>query len=672
MGKNALARETSPYLLQHANNAVDWHPWDRGALDKAQASNKPILLSVGYAACHWCHVMAHESFEDKTTASVMNKLFVNIKVDREERPDIDAVYQTSLTLLGQQGGWPLTMFCTPQGEPFWGGTYFPKDARFGRPPFIDVLREMARVFLEEPNAIAKNTTAILSALRDASRPKIGGPISSAAFDNFAQNLARRIDPTEGGMHGAPKFPQPSLFKQLWRAYCRNHDPNLRNLVTLTLDRMAQGGIYDHLGGGFARYSVDDLWLVPHFEKMLYDNAQLIELYTLVWQEMHSALYATRVDETVHWVIDKMTNSDASAFCATIDADSEGEEGKFYVWNENEIDTLLGAHTTQFKHTYDVTPIGNWEGKTILNRRKSPRLGTTEDEIFLAKCRAKLLTARDQRVSPARDDKVLADWNGMMITALVKAALCFNKAEWLSAARASFDFIVTHMQKNNRLGHSWRLGQLKHAGTLDDYAQMIRAALALYEAQGSSNDLAQAVAWADQIENHFRDFEAGGYFFTADDAHDLIARTKTAIDNATPSGNGAIAEAQAWLFYLTGEDQYRTRAQATIAAFSGELDRNSLPYATLLNASELLDNALQVIIVGTRGAEVDRLLRTIYSASLPNCVLQVVNPGDKLPDGHPANDKDMINGAPTAYLCQGPVCSAPHTDPNTLGAELAKR
>ena len=672
MGRNALGRETSPYLLQHADNPVDWRPWGRAALDEAQAGNKPILLSVGYAACHWCHVMAHESFEDEATARVMNELFVNIKVDREERPDIDAIYQASLALLGQQGGWPLTMFCTPKGEPFWGGTYFPNDARFGRPQFTVVLREMARLFAQEPDGIAKNTAAILGALGKMSRPKAGGPVSRAILDRIAQHLAREVDTVEGGMRGAPKFPQSSIFKQLWRAYRRSRDTSQRELVTVTLDRMAQGGIYDHLGGGFARYSVDAVWLVPHFEKMLYDNAQLIELFTMVWQETRSTLYAARVAETVGWVLREMINPDAPAFCATIDADSEGEEGRFYVWDEAEIDALLGSDAAPFKRTYDVTHGGNWEGKTILNRRKAARLGDAEDEARLAQCRAKLLAARDRRVKPARDDKVLADWNGMMIAALAEAGRCFDRPEWLAAARASFDFVAAHMQTDGRLGHSWRMGRLKHAGTLDDHAHMIRAALALYEAEGKPADLAQAIAWTDQVERHFRDGEAGGYFFTADDARDLIARTKTAIDNATPSGNGTMAEVQARLFYLTGDDRARARAQATIAAFSGELSRNFLPYATLLNAGELLDDALQVVVAGTRGAGVDTLLRSVYGATLPNRVLQVVGPDDQLPDGHPANGKGMIDGAPTVYLCQGPVCSPPLTDPVTLAVELAKR
>ncbi len=672
MTANALGQETSPYLLQHAGNPVHWRPWGRAALDEAQADNKPILLSVGYAACHWCHVMAHESFEDAATARVMNELFVNIKVDREERPDIDAIYQASLALLGQQGGWPLTMFCTPKGEPFWGGTYFPNDARYGRPQFTVVLREMARLFAQEPDDIAKNTAAILGALGDMSRPKVGGPVDGAMLDEIARHLAREVDAVEGGMHGAPKFPQPSLFKQLWRAYRRSRDVDQRDLVTVTLDRMAQGGIYDHLGGGFARYSVDDIWLAPHFEKMLYDNAQLIELYTMVWQETRSPLYEARVAETVDWVLREMINPDAPAFCATIDADSEGEEGRLYVWDEAEIDALLGSDAAAFKHAYDVTSAGNWEGKTILNRRMAPRLGDAQDEARLARCRIKLLAARERRVHPARDDKVLADWNGMMIAALAEAARCFDKPHWLAAARTAFDFVTAHMQTDGRLGHSWRKGQLKHAGTLDDYAHMMRAALALYEATGQAADLAQAMSWSEQVERHFRDGDKGGYFFTADDAQDLIARTKSAMDNATPSGNGTLAEVQARLFYLTGDDRMRARAQATIAAFSGELQRNFLPYSTLLNAAELLDNALQVVVAGPRGDGTDTLLRAVYGASLPNRVLQVVGPGEQLSEGHPATGKGMIDGAPAVYLCQGPVCSPPLTDPVSLAVELAKR
>ncbi len=672
MARNQLAGETSPYLLQHADNPVDWHPWGRAALDKAQAEGKPILLSIGYAACHWCHVMAHESFEIEATARLMNELFVNIKVDREERPDLDTIYQGALALLGEHGGWPLTMFCTPEGEPFWGGTYFPNEPRFGRPSFADVLRRVAQIFADEPHKVQKNARAILGRLGDMARPQGGGPVDRATLDLIAGRLAGEIDPVQGGLRGAPKFPQSTLLKQLWRAHKRRRDPATRQLVTLTLDRMAQGGIYDHLGGGFARYAVDGIWLVPHFEKMLYDNAQLIEIYTLVWQETRSPLYARRVAETAGWVLRDMLNPDAPGFCATVDADSEGEEGKYYVWREAEIDDLLGTDAAQFKRAYDVTPDGNWEGRTILTRHHAPELGNDAHEAALARCRAILLAARDKRVAPGRDDKVLADWNGLMIAALAEAGRSFANPAWLAASRNAYAFVVAHMQEDGRLGHSWRAGRLKHAGTLDDYAQMIRAALALYEAEGNDGDMEQAVAWVEQVDRHFRDGSGGGYFFTADDTDDVITRTKSAIDNPVPSGNGTMAEVLARLFYLTGEDRYRTQAEATIATFTGELNRNYLPYSTLLNAAELLLRALQVVVAGDRGDGVEPLLAPVYGASLPNRVLQVVGPGQTLPEGHPAWGKGMIDGAPAVYLCEGQVCSPPITDPVTLAAELAKR
>ena len=371
MAANQLDKETSPYLLQHAGNPVDWRPWGVAALTQAQAADKPIMLSIGYAACHWCHVMAHESFEDEAIAALMNELFVNIKVDREERPDLDAIYQSALALMGERGGWPLTMFCTPAGEPFWGGTYFPPAARFGRAGFPDVLRQIARIYRSEPDKITQNVVAVRDALTGLSQPRQASIVTLADIGTIAEKLAGNFDPAHGGLRGAPKFPQPSLLRLLWLAHTQTGAAAARDAVTLSLDKMAQGGIYDHLGGGFARYSVDDVWLVPHFEKMLYDNAQLIELYTLLWQETACALHAQRVAETVAWVLRDMVNADSGAFSATLDADSEGVEGKYYVWTPAEIDALLGDDVLAFRAAYDVRDGGNWEGTTILNRSHAP-------------------------------------------------------------------------------------------------------------------------------------------------------------------------------------------------------------------------------------------------------------------------------------------------------------
>src|ERR1700730_16238273 len=413
--QNRLARETSPYLLQHQHNPVDWWAWGPEALAAAKQTGRPILLSVGYAACHWCHVMAHESFEDDDTARVMNELFVNIKVAREERPDIDQIYMAALHHLGEQGGWPLTMFLTPDGEPIWGGTYFPRSSRYGKLSFVDVLREIARLFREEPEKIEQNRAALMARLAGAARKPGTVTIGVAELNNAAQQLGGIIDPVNGGPRAAPKFPQAALFELLWRAGLRTGQGRYFSAVDVTLHHICEGGIYDHLGGGFSRYSVDERWLVPHFEKMLYDNAQLLELLAIAHARFHKPFYRQRAQETVDWLAREMTTGEG-AFSASLDADSEGEEGKFYVWSYDAVIKELGAEDGEFfaRH-YDVTPDGNFEGHNILNRLK-PVARSDEDEHRLATLRAKLFAARAPRVRPDLDDKVLADWNGLMIAA----------------------------------------------------------------------------------------------------------------------------------------------------------------------------------------------------------------------------------------------------------------
>ena len=447
---NRLSEASSPYLLQHKHNPVDWWSWGPEALAEAKASNRPILLSVGYAACHWCHVMAHESFEDETTAQVMNELFVNIKVDREERPDIDQIYMTALHLLGEQGGWPLTMFLTPQAEPVWGGTYFPKDARFGRPAFVDVLREVARLFREEPSRIEQNRAALLSRLADKARPVGRVTIGVKELNAAAMQAGNMFDSINGGLRGAPKFPQPAILEMLWRAGLRTNDVRFFETVEHTLERMCEGGIYDHLGGGFSRYSVDEKWLVPHFEKMLYDNAQLLELLALAWQHKGNALFAQRARETVAWLKREMTTGEG-AFSASLDADSEGEEGKFYVWSKSEIIDLLGSDNGEFfAGHYDVTDAGNFEGHNIMNRLKNvPR--SEADETRLSALRATLLRARSGRVRPELDDKVLADWNGLMIAALVNASIILDEPDWFAHGQACVRF---YRAQHDQGGPAW--------------------------------------------------------------------------------------------------------------------------------------------------------------------------------------------------------------------------
>ena len=678
-GLNRLATETSPYLLQHRANPVDWYPWSPEALALAKRDNKPILLSVGYAACHWCHVMAHESFENPRIADLMNELFVNIKVDREERPDLDTIYQSALAMLGEQGGWPLTMFLTPDGEPFWGGTYFPPETRFGRPGFPQVLEGIAQAYRDGDERIVGNVGALRDALRSLSEGKPGAGLTPALLDRICQRLVRELDPFHGGIGHAPKFPQPPILKQLWRAWKRTGAEPYRRAVTLSLGKMCQGGIYDHLGGGFARYSVDERWLVPHFEKMLYDNAQLIDVLTWTWQETGDPLYGDRVRETVAWLRREMIALDApdgqpvAGFASTLDADSEGEEGKFYVWTEPEIDALLGDDAALFKRIYDVTPDGNFEGKTILNRSDHPDPLDPESEARLATARDVLARDRADRVRPGWDDKVLADWNGLMIAALARAAGPFSEPAWLDLAREAFRFVIETMQENDRLLHSWRHGQLKHQATAEDYANMIDAALALHEATGEADYLAQAETWTETLQRHHWDPDGGGYFLTADDAESLIVRTKTAADNAVPSANGTMTAALARLYHLTGIAAYRDRAEAIVMAFSGDLDRAFLSLPTLMNGFDLLTAALRVVIVGEPHASDSKALVAVLDAtSLPNRITQSVRPGeeDALPAAHPAHGKGAVDGRATVYLCRGTTCSLPITDSEALSAALA--
>ncbi|MGC2854682.1 thioredoxin domain-containing protein [Novispirillum sp. DQ9] len=671
---NRLAEETSPYLLQHAGNPVAWQPWGEAALAQARAENKPILLSVGYAACHWCHVMAHESFENDDIAALMNAHFVNIKVDREERPDVDALYQKALAMMGEHGGWPLTMFLTPDGAPFWGGTYFPPEDRWGRPGFPRVLAELNKVWREAPDKVTNNAGILRDALVN---PRTEGDaadhvqLSLPILDRAAAQILDHVDTTWGGLRGAPKFPMPFVFDTLWRAWRRTRDARFRDAVTVTLDNLCQGGIYDHLGGGFARYSTDEFWLAPHFEKMLYDNAQMIDLLALVWRETRSPLYATRVAETIGWLEREML-TEGDAFAATLDADSEGEEGRFYVWTAAEIDSLLGADGALFKQVYDVTSRGNWEGKTIL-RRNAGRAAVEVDEEDLGRQRAVLLAARDKRVRPGRDDKVLADWNGLMIAALANAGQVFGRPEWIALGRRAFDRVVALLGRpDGRLGHSYRAGRRQDAAVLDDYANMARAALALYEVQGEAALLDAARGWVTVADARYWDDGAGGYFFTADDATDLLTRTKSVADAAAPSGNGTMAHVLGRLHLLTGEEAWRHRAESLIAAMAPESIRSFPSSATFLNGFELLARGVQVVIAAPPGQEAaaEALRRAALDAGEPTLTLLVLTPGVDLPEHHPAAaDKRPVDGKATAYVCRGPVCSAPMTEAEALRRDL---
>jgi len=658
---NRLGRETSPYLLQHQENPVHWWAWGPEALAEAKRTGKPILLSVGYAACHWCHVMAHESFEDAETASVMNDLFVNIKVDREERPDVDAIYMAALHELGEQGGWPLTMFLTSDAEPFWGGTYFPKDARYGRPAFTHVLKEIARIYRDEQAKVRQNADT----LKDRLAPKFEeGPDAipgDAALDDLARRLLELVDPGHGGIKGAPKFPQPQFLNFLWRAGLRYGQPDLIQAVTHTLTHIAQGGIYDHLGGGFARYSVDERWLVPHFEKMLYDNALLIELMTEAWRETKSPLFALRIDETIDWLMREMV-TEGGGFASSLDADSEGEEGKFYVWSLAEIEEVLGAEDARlFAEIYDVTGEGNFEGHNILNRINHLELLDADTEARLAAMRGKLLAGRASRIRPGFDDKVLADWNGLTIAALAKAADVFVRVDWLKAAERAFDFVCVRMTSNGRLLHSYRAGEAKAPATATDYANMIKAALALATVTGNPQYIARAREWVDVLDRHYWAEGHGGYYLAADDTDDLIVRTINALDDATPNANGTMVSNLMQLYLWPGEERYRDRAEAIVRGFGGALAKNVFSHTGLLTGVLDLLAPAHIVIVVPEGGDANELRRALADVSLPNAVVQEIRAGDSVAPNSPAHGKHAIDNKPTAYVCIGPQCAAPVTD-----------
>ncbi|MBS7696938.1 MULTISPECIES: thioredoxin domain-containing protein [unclassified Chelatococcus] len=655
---NRLGNQTSPYLLQHRHNPVDWWPWGADALAAARREGKPILLSVGYAACHWCHVMAHESFEDPGTAAVMNELFVNIKVDREERPDVDQIYMQALHMLGEQGGWPLTMFLTPDGEPFWGGTYFPKTARFGRPSFVAVLREVARLVREEPGRIAHNRNALLQNLRATVAASPDASLGEKWLLEVGSALKRAFDPVHGGLKGAPKFPNPMLLEFLWRHAVSSHDTEAMALFQLSMEQMARGGIHDHLGGGFARYSVDDRWLVPHFEKMLYDNAQLLPLFALAAVKTGSALCREAAEGIVAWLNREM-RLPGGVFAASLDADSEGEEGKAYVWSEAEIDELLGAESALFKTVYGVTQEGNWEGSTILNRQNRVMVDPAK-EAQLGRLRDRLLEHRNKRVQPGRDDKVLADWNGLMIIGLVRAGLLLDRPDWVQAAQETYRFIRESMVRDGLLGHSWRDDRLLFPGFATDHAAMMLAAVTLYEASGTRHYLEDASRWRDLLRDHYAD-ESGVLYLVSDSADDLVIRPRQTTDEATPNANGLFGESLARLAALS----YGTPDEE-LSRLAGYAKVAPLNHASILNALDFYLHGAAVIVAGS---EREALLAAARSVPYPNRTIMDLKDAGDLHADHPARTQAERAGLGSAFVCQGQSCSLPISDAALLRQTL---
>lgn len=673
MHANLLKYETSPYLLQHADNPVHWQPWGEAAFAEARRENRPVLLSIGYAACHWCHVMAHESFEDPEIAALINDLYVPVKLDREERPDIDHVYQAALALLGQPGGWPLTMFLTAEGEPFWGGTYFPPRPSMGRPGFPQILKRIAEIYRADPDAVRENRQAIRSRLRDMQRPADAQPLGDRILFETAQRLLPLCDMRHGGIGGAPKFPHTSILELLWRTHIRYGDESCREAVLRALDAMAHSGIYDHLGGGFARYSVDARWHVPHFEKMLYDNAELVELYSLVHAETQDPLYRNRVAATIAF-LERELRTDEGAFAAALDADSEGEEGKYYVWTKAEIDRLLApSDAALFCAAYGVTEEGNWEGHNVLHALDRERAPTEAEKARLAACREALLAARAARVRPMRDDKILADWNGLAIRALVRAGMQFDRPDWIALGRTAFAFIAGSMTgEDGRIHHSHCAGKTKEIALLDDHVHMANAALALHETTGDEAYLKQSLLWADCIERLFLDTEHGGYFTDSTDADPLILRIRTAHDSALPSANGRLLELFAGLHLLTGAPVWQERAERQIAAFSGEVARSAFALASFVNGHDSFRHGVETTIFGARDdPAVAALIRAFESLSLPGGIVRVRAPGEKTALPGIAPDTLSEAAAGTAIVCAHGRCSLPITDRKALVFTLAE-
>lgn len=661
---NRLKHAASPYLLQHQDNPVDWWEWSEEAFAQARASNRPVLLSVGYAACHWCHVMAHESFENPAIAAVMNELFVNIKVDREERPDIDHVYMSALHTLGEQGGWPLTMFLDSEGAPFWGGTYFPPTSRYGRPGFIDVLRQISGIYRSDRERVGRNTQAIGDALNQSVQRIVEA--GEPDLDHVASQIARRFDHDNGGLGGAPKFPNPGLIELLWRHGARSGDEASRGAANRTLVQMARGGIHDHLGGGFARYAVDERWLVPHFEKMLYDNAQLLPLYAVEATRTGDPLLLEAADGIVAWLKRDMLLPEG-AFAASLDADSEGEEGKFYVWTLAELTAALGPEDAALvaRH-YDVTADGNWEGHAILNRLDTPD-ATPETATRLADLRSRLLTVRSARVPPGRDDKILADWNGLMISGLVRASGVLDRKDWVELAADAFRFVAESMADGEGLAHSYRAGRLIAPGFALDHAAMAEAALALHDATGEQHYFELATRWSAHLGRHYREADSGLLRMTRADAAALPVIPRPTHDDAVPNANGLHTANLLRIAAQSGKPEDRREADQFLATALAAAGHAPMAHGSILNAYDLARNGVEIVLAGpTRESFRQTAL------ALPHLTTMLVDcpDPDGLPPEHPALAYARHAGEGAAFVCLHGRCLPPVTEPNRLAEAVA--
>ncbi|SFI18872.1 thioredoxin domain-containing protein [Planctomicrobium piriforme] len=666
---NRLAQETSPYLLQHAHNPVDWHPWGDEAFAKAAAENKPIFLSVGYSACHWCHVMERESFENEGIAAYLNEHYVSIKVDREERPDVDQIYMSAVQLITRRGGWPMSVFLTPEKKPFYGGTYWPPTSRMGMPGFRDILVKLHDYWVNKRDEVENSADQLVGAIDDLAAPEfVSAELNPETIQQATAALVQSADRVHGGFGGAPKFPHAMDIRVLLRGWKRFGDDNALQTALLTLSKMAHGGIYDHLGGGFHRYSTDAFWLVPHFEKMLYDNALLVPAYLEAFQISRDAGYATVVRETLDYVLREMTAPEGG-FYSTQDADSEGVEGKFFVWTEKEILEVLGPLDGElFNDCYDVSPRGNWEGHSILNRPRGwselaalHGMPLEDLEARLKGSRETLLRVRGERVWPGRDDKILSGWNGMMIAAFAQASLVLDEPRYREAAVKGCEFVLGQMRDGaGRLLHSWKEGRARFAAYLDDYACLIDGLVETFQASGRVDFLDAAQQLAEDAIEHFADKEQGGFFYTANDHEQLITRTKDSQDNATPSGNGMMATALLKLARLTSRADLEESAVRTLDYLSGLLAEHPRAAGQALIALDaLLGPSPEIVISDAGDGLADQLARKVWDAFLPNKVYARRSKSD-------ASTLELFAGKESGatsqlFLCDRGACQTPVSD-----------
>jgi uncharacterized protein len=668
---NRLANETSPYLLQHAHNPVDWFPWGDEAFQKANAENKPILLSIGYSACHWCHVMEHESFEDEKIAALMNDLFVSIKVDREERPDLDEIYMNAVQMLTGRGGWPMTVFLTPERKPFYGGTYFPPEDRQGMPGFPRVLMGVAQAYREKPQDVEKSVGQILSALERMSQSQESKvAFSLEAIAESAEQISRAYDSDHGGLGRAPKFPNAGVYELFLRHYDQSKNQRFLEMVTHTLTKMAQGGIYDHLGGGFHRYSVDEKWLVPHFEKMLYDNAQLVRIYAQLYCVTRDELFKNVTEETLDYLLREMLHSEGG-FYSTQDADSEGEEGKFFIWSPQEVNQILGEEAGEiFSRIYDVSDFGNFEGRNILHPiltleqasklfKKDPK----EIAVLISDSKKKLFQEREKRIKPFRDEKIITSWNGLMLSGLAEAIKISPRQSYLDTVNRTLQFFFSKMFRDGHLLHTYKDGTAKLLGYLDDYAFMAVGLLDLYEATFDRAQLARAIELADTMVSEFWDEKDGAFFYTGKSHEQLISRAKPVFDASIPSGNSMATHLLLRLYYLTGREDYLQRAETVLRSYYDAMLSQPFGFAHMLCALDLyLRKPKEIVVIGNRkDANIAELINRIHSIYLPNKTLQLAGPDESLEKISPLlRGKTQLDGKPTVYVCHNFTCSLPVT------------